>query len=208
MSFVNIDRRGRVPVASHHVPIIGAGTAEMASALSRHVGIKLRICFDLDNTLVTYPDVPGDYSTVRPIAPMVDLARQAKEHGHTIIIFTARRMATHGGNAAAALADIGRVTFATIDKFGIPCDEIMFGKPRPHGLPEGWHLVALNGRHLYGKFVKVALNVVKAQPTDSREVPNLLTQELTQLFGGVVPSRARVRFVKQPGAAVWEINRA
>ena len=84
----------------------------------------------------------------------------------------------------------------------------MFGTPRPHGLPDGWHLVSLNGRHLYGKFVKVALNVVKTQPTDSREVPNLLTQELTQLFGGVVPSRARVRFVKQPGAAVWEINRA
>lgn len=85
---------------------------------------------------------------------------------------------------------------------------IMFGTPRPHGLPEGWHLVALNGRHLYGKFVKVALNVVKTQPTDSREVPNLLTQELTRLFGGVAPPRARVRFVKQPGAAVWEINRA
>ena len=85
---------------------------------------------------------------------------------------------------------------------------IMFGTPRPHGLPEGWHLVALNGRHLYGKFVKVALNVVKAQPTDSREVPNLLTQELTQLFGGVVPPRARVRFVKQPSAAVWDILRA
>jgi hypothetical protein len=47
---------------------------------------------------------------------------------------------------------------------------IMFGTPRPHGLPDGWHLVTLNGRHLYGKFVKVALNVVKTQPTDSREV--------------------------------------
>ena len=126
--FVNMIGAG-VPVAAHHVPIIGVGTAEMAAAHSRHIGIKLRMCFDLDNTLVTYPTVPGDYSTVEPIAAMVDLARQAKEHGHTIIIYTARRMATHGGNAAAALADIGRVTFATIDKFGIPCDEIVFGKP-------------------------------------------------------------------------------
>ena len=34
-------------------------------------GIKkinnLRICFDLDNTLVTYPTVQGDYTTVKPI---------------------------------------------------------------------------------------------------------------------------------------------
>lgn len=85
---------------------------------------------------------------------------------------------------------------------------IMFGTPRPHGMPEGWHLVALNGRHLYGKFVKVALNVLKSQPSDSREMPNLLTQELSRLFGGAVPPRAKVRFVKQPGAAVWEIQRA
>lgn len=95
-----------VPVASHHAPIIGAGTAEMAAVLSRHVGIKLRICFDLDSTLITYPAVPGNYLTVLPIAPMADLAQQAKEHGHTIIIYTAQRMATHGGHAATALADI------------------------------------------------------------------------------------------------------
>ena len=126
--FVNM-LAARERVLAHHVPIIGVGTAEMAAAHSRQVGVKLRLCFDFDNTLVTYPAVPGDYSTVLPIAPMVDLARQAKEHGHTIIIYTARRMATHGNNAAAALADVGRITFATIDKFGIPCDEIVFGKP-------------------------------------------------------------------------------
>jgi superfamily II DNA or RNA helicase/HKD family nuclease/predicted house-cleaning noncanonical NTP pyrophosphatase (MazG superfamily) len=85
---------------------------------------------------------------------------------------------------------------------------IMYGKPRPQGLPEGWHLVAVNGKHLYGKFVEIALNVLKSQPSDSREVPNLLTQELSRLFNGSVPPRAKVRFVKQPGAAVWEIQRA
>jgi hypothetical protein len=111
--FVNMIGAG-VPVAAHHVPIIGVGTAWMAAAYSRHVGIKLRTCFDLDNTLVTYPAVPGDYSTVRPIAPMVDLARQAKEHGHTIIIYTARRMATNDGNAAVALADIFVTTAPSI----------------------------------------------------------------------------------------------
>ena len=84
----------------------------------------------------------------------------------------------------------------------------MFGAPRPPGLPEGWHVVAMNGKHLYGKFVKVALNVLKTQPTDSRGVPNLLTSELHALFDGVLPARPRVRFLKQSGAAVWEIRRA
>jgi capsule biosynthesis phosphatase len=89
----------------------------------------MRICFDLDNTLVTYPQIPGDYSTVAPIPAMIGLARKLKAEGHTIILHTARRMATHSGNAAAAMADIGRITFETLAKYEIPCDEILFGKP-------------------------------------------------------------------------------
>jgi dTDP-glucose pyrophosphorylase len=35
----------------------------------------LRICFDLDNTLVTFPSVRGDYSTVRPVTEMIKMVR-------------------------------------------------------------------------------------------------------------------------------------
>jgi capsule biosynthesis phosphatase len=89
----------------------------------------MRICFDLDNTLVTYPTVPGDYSTVRPIERMIQLARRLKSEGHTIIIHTARRMATHAGNVGATIRDIGHQTFKTLEDFAIPCDELLFGKP-------------------------------------------------------------------------------
>jgi len=34
---------------------------------------KMRIVFNLDNTLVTLPADPADYSSVRPVADMVDL---------------------------------------------------------------------------------------------------------------------------------------
>jgi capsule biosynthesis phosphatase len=88
-----------------------------------------RYCFDLDNTLVTFPKITGDYSSVEPISYMIDFVKYLKKFNHTIIIYTARRMATHKGNTAAALADIGPVTFATLEKFGIPFDEIVFGKP-------------------------------------------------------------------------------
>jgi hypothetical protein len=84
---------------------------------------------------------------------------------------------------------------------------IMFGHHR-QGLPNGWHLVAINGRHLYGNFVSVALNVLKAQPVEARDEPNLLTDELRTLFGGSLPPRARVRLVRQTGTAVWEIGAA
>jgi capsule biosynthesis phosphatase len=92
----------------------------------------LRICFDLDNTLVSYPKAQGDYSSVEPINKNINFLKLLKELGHTIIIYTARRMKTHNGNIGAVISDIGRVTFDTLDKFEIPYDEIYFGKPYAH----------------------------------------------------------------------------
>ena len=47
-----------------------------------------------------------------------------------IIIYTARRMTTHKSNVGKILADIGKITFDTLEKFDIPYDEIYFGKPQ------------------------------------------------------------------------------
>ena len=63
----------------------------------------LRICFDLDNTLVTNPSVPDDYSTVNPIQKNILLLQQLKKMGHEIIIYTARRMKTHKNNIGKVL---------------------------------------------------------------------------------------------------------
>ena len=89
-----------------------------------------RYCFDLDNTLVTFPKVSGDYSTVEPIESNINMVRYLKKLGHIIIIYTARRMATHKSNVGKIIADIGKITFDTLDKFDIPYDEIYFGKPQ------------------------------------------------------------------------------
>lgn len=88
-----------------------------------------RFCFDLDNTLVTHPTVPGDYRTVKPIQTNIDIARKLQKMGHTIIIYTARRMRTHSGNIGRIMQDIGQVTFSNLADFNIPCDELHFGKP-------------------------------------------------------------------------------
>ena len=88
-----------------------------------------RICFDLDNTLVTYPTINRDYSTVKPVEKNIQYLRYLKSFGNTIIIYTARRMKTHHGNIGKINADIGKITFEILDKFNIPYDEIYFGKP-------------------------------------------------------------------------------
>lgn len=91
-----------------------------------------RFVFDLDNTLVTFPTIVGDYTSVKPISKTINYLRNLKKEGHHIIIYTARRMRTHGGNVGAIIADIGEITLDTLKKFDIPYDELFFGKPYAH----------------------------------------------------------------------------
>ncbi|CAF0868787.1 unnamed protein product [Adineta steineri] len=90
---------------------------------------KMRFCFDLDNTLVSYPTIYGDYNSVEPKIHNIQLVRELHMAGHYIIIQTARRMKTHQGNVGAVIADIGKITLETLTKFNIPYDELLFGKP-------------------------------------------------------------------------------
>jgi capsule biosynthesis phosphatase len=91
--------------------------------------IPKRFCFDLDNTLVSFPKKHNDYSSVKPIIKNINSLKYLKSLGHTIIIYTARRMRTHNGNTGKILADVGPITFNTLHKFDIPYDELCFGKP-------------------------------------------------------------------------------
>jgi capsule biosynthesis phosphatase len=91
-----------------------------------------RICFDFDNTLVTYPKIPADYTSVEPISENIEFARFLKKLGCTIIVYTARRMKTHSGNVGKITADVGKITIDTLDNFAIPYDELYFGKPYAH----------------------------------------------------------------------------
>ena len=93
---------------------------------------KLRICFDIDNTILNYPSTKGNYATCTPINHNLEILRFLKQIGHTIILYTARRMRTHSGNIGAVVQDVGKITIDTLEKYSIPYDEIYFGKPYAH----------------------------------------------------------------------------
>lgn len=120
-------------IFSHKVyNYICLGTPEQLKISSSNIikaSKKFRFCFDLDNTLVSYPEIKGDYSSVKPIERNINYLKFLHNQGHEIIIHTARRMKTHGGSVGKLQADIGRITFDTLEKFEIPYDEIYFGKP-------------------------------------------------------------------------------
>ena len=97
--------------------------------LNGEPGHSQRICFDLDNTLVTHPAIAGDYETCLPIERNIRFLRFLKAQGHHIIIHSARRMRIHAGDVAAVIDDIGQLTKRQLERFDIPHDELIFGKP-------------------------------------------------------------------------------
>lgn len=59
----------------------------------------------------------------------VEKLKELKAAGHTIIISTGRHMKTCQGNVGLVLARQGQVTLEWLARYGIPYDEIYFGKP-------------------------------------------------------------------------------
>ncbi len=90
---------------------------------------KKRVCFDLDNTLTTFPKKIGDYKTCKPIHKNIEFLQNLKKNGHYIIIYTARRMKTHSNNIEEVIKDIKKLTVNQLKRFKIPYDELHFGKP-------------------------------------------------------------------------------
>jgi dTDP-glucose pyrophosphorylase len=78
-----------------------------------------RFCFDLENTLLTYPKIKNDYKSVKPILKNINFLKYLKKMGNIIIIYTTQKISTYEG----------KIIFEILEKYNIPYDEIYFGKP-------------------------------------------------------------------------------
>jgi len=118
-------------INAHYLPgIFSIGTPKDV-LLNKHklTEKKLKIVFDLDNTIVTYPNNYKDYATVSINQPIINFINYLKENGHYIIIYTARNMVTSKDNIGKVIKNIGKVTLDSLDELKIQYDEIHFGKP-------------------------------------------------------------------------------
>jgi capsule biosynthesis phosphatase len=88
-----------------------------------------RICIDLDGVICEIRKENQRYEDLKPIPGAVEKIKKLRENGHYIIIYTSRRMKTHGGNIGKVLCDIGLITLEWLRRYGIEYDEIYFGKP-------------------------------------------------------------------------------
>ena len=87
--------------------------------------------FDIDGTLCPIKGADEKYEDLVPYTEMVDRIREYKEQGAKIILYTSRNMNTYKGNIGLINANTARVVLDWLEKWDIPYDEIIYGKPWP-----------------------------------------------------------------------------
>lgn len=87
--------------------------------------------FDIDGTLCPIKKKEEKYEELVPYSRMVEKLRYYKENGARIILFTSRNMNSYQGNIGVINKTTARILLDWLDKWEIPYDEILYGKPWP-----------------------------------------------------------------------------
>ena len=89
----------------------------------------MRICVDLDGTIARNKTGNEGYADVDPMPLAVETLQQLKKQGFYIIIHTARNMGSCNNNLGKVIARQANLVTEWLEKFNIPYDELLFGKP-------------------------------------------------------------------------------
>ena len=87
--------------------------------------------FDIDGTLCPIKKPNEKYEDLIPYEDMVAKLRFYKENGAKITLFTSRNMNSYNGNLGLINANTAKILLAWLEKWEIPYDEILYGKPWP-----------------------------------------------------------------------------
>ena len=91
----------------------------------------LTFCFDIDGTLCPIKKKEEEYIDLVPYGEMIAKLREYKEGGAKIVLFTSRNMNSYGGNIGLINANTAKILLKWLEKWEIPYDEIIYGKPWP-----------------------------------------------------------------------------
>ena len=89
----------------------------------------LTFVFDVDGTLCPVKKDDERYEDIVPYKEMVEKIREYKAGGAKIVLLTSRNMNSFNGNIGLINANTDKVLLAWLDKWEIPYDEIIYGKP-------------------------------------------------------------------------------
>lgn len=86
---------------------------------------------DIDGTLCPIKGKGETYGELVPYPEMVAKLREYQQAGAKVILFTSRNMNTYHGNMGLINKNTARILADWLDKWDIPYDEILYGKPWP-----------------------------------------------------------------------------
>lgn len=92
---------------------------------------ELKLIFDIDGTLCPIKKKDELYENLVPNSDMIDKLREYKKNGAQIVLFTSRNMNSYNGNIGKINANTAKILLTWLDKWEIPYDEIIYGKPWP-----------------------------------------------------------------------------
>lgn len=93
------------------------------------------LVMDIDGTLCPIKKKEENYIDLIPYKNMVDKLIEYHKAGVKIILFSSRNMNSYNGNLGLINKNTAIVLHEWLEKWNIPYDEILFGKPWPghHG---------------------------------------------------------------------------
>ena len=89
------------------------------------------LVFDIDGTICPIKKKEEKYEDLVPYFNVVERIRYYHSNGAKIILFTSRNMNSYGGNIGLINKNTAKVLLNWLEKWDIPYDEIIYGKPWP-----------------------------------------------------------------------------
>lgn len=86
---------------------------------------------DIDGTLCGIRNSDQSYADLKPRQEMLVKLAEYQQKGYRILLFTARNMNTYKNNLGLINKNTAPVLLEWLEKWEVPYDEILFGKPWP-----------------------------------------------------------------------------
>ena len=86
---------------------------------------------DIDGTLCPIKGKDERYEELVPYLDVVEKLRSYRQNGAKIVLFTSRNMNSYSGNIGLINKNTAKILLAWLEKWDIPYDEIIYGKPWP-----------------------------------------------------------------------------
>lgn len=90
---------------------------------------KMTLVFDIDGTICPIKKENEKYEDIIPNKEMINKMREYKKEGAKIVLNTSRNMNSYNGNIGLINAHTAKTLLKWLEKWDIPYDEIIYGKP-------------------------------------------------------------------------------